>query len=593
MNDTAMKRFKGGNVMEKNYKCWPEGVFKHLTYYEIPVYEILRSTARQYPWRTAIIFGGMELTYAELDDLSGRFAAALADMGVAKGDRVAVHLPNCPQFAIAYFGLLKAGAVFVPVSPLLSERELTFQLSDSGAETYVGLDLLFDMPKQALPNTPVKNVILVSLADCYPPLAAPAKMLQRQPTPEGTTGFTSLLAQYPPEPPEVGFDVKEDLAHIAYTGGTTGLSKGVMLTHSNVTANVVQVCFWGLGGDAVYEDEVFQVRRMEGDIEEDHPMRTAREVILVVVPWFHAMGIVSYLLCHVMGGTTLVVFPRFDPAEYLQAIPKYRATTFGGAPQLFVPLVEHPLFSETDMSDICWVSSGAAPIPQHLLETMLEKIPGVLCEGYGLTETTVASSLGPPSREGYRLGSVGLPIADTEIKITDPEDYGKELAVGEVGEICIRGPQVMKGYWKRPEETAAVLKEGGWLLSGDLGRFDEDGYLYIVGRKKDMLIYKGYNVYPLDLEEVIDAHPEVAQSAVVGKYDERYGDIPIAFVQLVPGGSASEEELLEYANSRLAAYKKIRLLKIVELLPASAAGKVLKRELREAAQPLELEQIPK
>jgi long-chain acyl-CoA synthetase len=253
-----------------------------------------------------------------------------------------------------------------------------------------------------------------------------------------------------------------------------------------------------------------------------------------------------------LGGNTLVVFPRFEPTEYLQAIPKFRATVFGGAPQLFIPLVENPIFAETDMSDIRLIASGAAPIPHHLLETMQEKVPGVICEAYGLSECTMGCCAGPPSREDFRLGSVGLPIPDTEIVLRDAEDGVTEVPVGEIGEICIKGPQVMKGYWNKPEETAEVLRDG-WLYTGDIGRFDEDGYLYIVDRKKDMLIYKGYNVYPRDLEDVINDHPKVAQSAVVGKYDERAGDIPIAFVELVPGESASEEELLDYANAKLAA----------------------------------------
>jgi long-chain acyl-CoA synthetase len=284
------------------------------------------------------------------------------------------------------------------------------------------------------------------------------------------------------------------------------------------------------------------------------------------------------------GGNTLVVFPRFDPTEYLQAIPKYRATVFGGAPQLFVPLSEHPLFPDTDMSDIRLVASGAAPIPHHLLETLTGKIPGVVCEAYGLSEVSMGCTASPASREGFRLGSVGLPLQDTEIKIVDAEDSTKEMPVGEVGEIVVRGPQVMKGYWRQPEETAEVLKEGGWLLTGDIGKFDEDGYLYIVDRKKDMLIYKGYNVYPRDLEDVLNSHPAVAQSAVVGKLEERSGELPVAFVQLIAGSEVSEEELLDYANSHLAKYKKIRLLKIMEQLPASTAGKVLRRELREEAQ---------
>lgn len=573
--------------MEKIYTCWPKGVFRNLSYPEVPVYEILRSSARRWPWRNAIIFGGMELTYQELDNLSDRFATALTALGVRKGDRVGIHLPNCPQFAIAYFGLLKAGAVFVPLSPLLAERELEFQLNDAGVETFVGLDLLFGTPQQVLPRTPVKRTIVVSLADCYPPVAAPAKLLQKQPPPDGTLDFSALLAEHAAEPPQVEFDVHEDLAHIAYTGGTTGTPKGVMITHFNVIANCCQFALWFGGGDVAFQDGMFQVRRMEGDRPEDHPTREGREVSLIVVPWFHAMGVIGYLDMQLMGGTTLVVFPRFDPTEYLQAINKYRATGFGGAPQLFVQLVENPLFQEIDMSEIRLVASGAAPIPHHLLESLRKKIPGVVCEAYGLSECTMGCTANPPSREGFKLGSVGLPMQDTEIKIVDPETGEREMPVGEIGEICVRGPQVMKGYLNRPEETAEVLRDG-WLHTGDIGKFDEDGYLYIVDRKKDMLIYKGYNVYPRDLEEVINSHPAVAQSAVVGKYDERYGDVPVAFVELKPGALAGEEELLQYANERLAKYKKIRLLKIVDALPASLAGKVLRRELREQAQLLDI-----
>jgi len=574
--------------MEKNFNYWPKGVPRNLNYPEIPVCEILRSSARQWPWRNAIIFGGMEMTYAELDQLSDRFANALHSLGVRKGDRVAIHLPNCPQFAIAYFGLLKAGAVFVPLSPLLAERELSFQLKDSGAETFVGLDILYGAPRNVMADTPVKRVILTSLADVYPAVTAPAKLLSRQPFEEGVLDLCELLASHPPEAPEVSFELKKDLAHIAYTGGTTGTPKGVMLTHANIIANCCQFATWFGGGDIHYEDGVLKVRRMEGDSPDDHPVRLAAEISLVVVPWFHAMGVLAYLAMQLMAGLTLVVFPRFDPEEYLRAIPKYRATVFGGAPQLFVPLTEHPLFPETDMSEIRLVASGAAPIPLHLLETMLSKIGGVVCEAYGLSEVTLGCTANPPSREGFRLGSVGLPMQDVEMKIVNPENYEEELPVGEIGEICVRGPQVMQGYLNKPEETAAVLKPDGWLLTGDIGRFDEDGYLYITDRKKDMLIYKGYNVYPRDLEDVINEHPAVAQSAVVGKYDERYGDIPVAFVQLKPGQQVGEEELLEYANSRLARYKKIKWLKIVEALPASAAGKVLRRELREEAQQLEI-----
>ncbi len=568
--------------MEKNFKCWPKGVFKHLDYPEIPVHEIIRSSARQWPERNALIFGGLETTFRELDQVSDRFANALIGLGVKKGDRVALHLPNSTNFAIAYYGLLKAGAVFVPLSPLLAEREIAFELNDSGAETFIGVDLLYGAPRNVMGETPVKNVILSSLADNYAPLTAPAKMLTRLPFDEGVLDMAALIASSPADPPEVAIDPRADLAHIAYTGGTTGTPKGVMLTHFNVVANCCQCLHWFGGGNVSYENGMLRLARMEGDTPEDHPVRLSDEISLVVVPWFHAMGVVGYLNMQLQGGLSLVVFPRFEPDDYLRAIPKYKASVFGGAPQLFVPLTESPIFEDIDMSGINLVVSGAAPIPLHLLETMLDKIGGVVCEAYGLSEVTMACSINPPSREGYRLGSVGLPLQDTEIRIADPEDHTKEMPAGEIGEVCIRGPQVMQGYWNKPEETAGVLKDG-WLLSGDIGRFDEDGYLFIVDRKKDMLIYKGYNVYPRDLEDVLNDHEAVAQCAVVGKYDEHVGDIPIAFVQLQPGATVSEEELLDFANQRLARYKKIRVLKIVEALPASAAGKVLRRELREVA----------
>ncbi len=572
--------------MEKNFKYWPDGVAKELDYPEIPVAQILRSSARQWPERNAIIFGGMEMTYRELDLLSDRFATALADLGVKKGDKVGLHLPNCPQFAVAYYGLIKLGAVFVPISPLLAERELEFELNDAEVETFIGLDLLFAMPQQVLPKTLVKRTILVSLADCYPPVTAPAKMLAKQPVPEGVMDFSEVLAQYQPEPPDIEINPKEDIAHIAYTGGTTGTPKGVVLTHHNVMVNCCQFAFFLAGGAVTYDDGLLGQQYLEGDGPENHVIHTGKDTILDVVPWFHAMGVIGYLNMQVLAGTTMVVFPRFDPGEFLTAVDKYGATVFGGAPQLFVPLVEHPLFDEVDLTHINLVVSGAAPIPQYLLETLLDRMSGVVCEAYGLSESTMGSTCNPPTREGFKLGSVGLPVADTVVKLVD--DEGNELPVGEVGEICVQGPQVMQGYWNKPEETDLVLKDG-WLYTGDMGKFDEEGYLYIVDRKKDMLIYKGYNVYPRDLEEVINEHPAVAQSAVVGKLVDRYGDLPIAYVELTSPGAVTEGELLEFANERLAKYKKIRVLKIVDALPASEAGKVLRRELRDQAQELEVD----
>src|SRR4030042_2957424 len=321
--------------MAKDLSKWPKGVPSTLNYPEVPIFQMLKSSALQWPWRNVIIFAGMEITYQELDQLSDRFANALASLGVKKGDRVGIHLPNSPQFAIAYYGLLKAGAVFVPLSPLLAEREIDFELNDAGVETFIGLDLLFAAPQKWIPDSPVKRTIIVSLADCYPPLAAPVKLLQKQPLPEGTLDFTSLIRDYPPDSPEILFNVKEDLAHIAYTGGTTGTPKGVMLSHYNAVVNCCQFANWFFGGEVLYEDGKFLLKREEGDGDYEHVVRLGRETSLVVVPWFHAMGVIGYLSMQMLGGITMVVFPRFDPVEYLQAINKYDATVFGGAPQLF------------------------------------------------------------------------------------------------------------------------------------------------------------------------------------------------------------------------------------------------------------------
>ncbi|WP_287152736.1 AMP-binding protein [Candidatus Solincola tengchongensis] len=549
--------------MEGGYR--PQGVKRRPNYPRIPVFQMLRSSAAQWPGRNALVFGGMELTFRELDLLSDRFAAALADMGVHKGDRVGIHLPNCPQFAVAYYGLLKAGAVFVPLDHLLSERELLFQLRDAEVETYLGLDMTFRMPRRILPRTPVRRVILTSLADCYPRVSRPVKPLRQTAIPPQAVDFSELLSYYPEEPPDITFDVKKDLAHIVYTGGVAGRELGVMTTHYNVVSNCCQFAQWFLGGEVSWRKGRLVVRRPPGGRPEDHVMRRGAEVSLIVVPWTHVMGIVAFFNIQVMNGWTMIVSARFDPEQYLLDIGKYGATGFGGPPQLFVPLMECPGFNRKNLEGIRLVVSGAAPLEPQLLRRLMRRIPGVVCEGYGLTECTMGCTANPPSRQRVRPGSVGLPLPDTEIRLVDPLDGRTPVKEGETGEILVRGPQVTPGYWRKPEETARVFRDG-WLYTGDLGRMDGDGYLYLVGRKKDMLICKGFNVFPRELEEVLRGHHAVAGAVVVGKRDARYGEVPVAYVQLKAGESAEPGELLDYANRRLARYKRIRELHVVEEL---------------------------
>lgn len=567
--------------MAKNFKSWPEGWPKQLNYPNRPVHYFLEHTAERVPNRIAIHFGGMVLTYGELKTITDRFATALAALGVQKGERMAIHLPNCPQFAVAYYALLKIGAVFTPLSPLLSPKEAAHQLKDSGAKTLLTLDLLYPGIQGIMGETGVERVISTSIADCYNAIIAPIKPLGKLPVPD-TLDMAELIRDHQPQPPAVDFDVETDLAHLAYTGGTTGVSKGVMLTHRNVVCNTLQFGCWMSGAQIeIQEGEKVELVYPEGvDPLRDRPVAQDRETALVVVPWFHAMGTVGYLNNMVSGGTTMVVFPRFDTVEYLEAINKFSATTLGGAPQLFVPLVNHPGFDQYGLSGIKVIASGAAPLPVPILKQMKEHFSaGVVIEAYGLTECSMGASANPPIPERTRAGSVGMPVFDTEIMVVHPET-GESLPPGEEGEICIKGPQVMAGYWNRPDATAEVLKDG-WLYTGDIGKEDADGYFYITDRKKDMIIYKGYNVYPREIEEVLYAHPAVELCAVLGKSDPTGGEIPVAFVKLKTGQAASAEDLMQHVNSQIAAYKKLRDVVFTDSIPVSPAGKVLKRELRD------------
>jgi long-chain acyl-CoA synthetase len=566
--------------MTKNFNAWPEQWPKNLNYPNKPVHFFLENTADRVPNRIAIHFGGMVLTYGELKILVDRFATALAGMGIEKGERFAIHLPNMPQFAIAYYAVLKIGAVFTPLSPLLSPREVTHQLNDSGAKSLLSLDLLYPGIESIIPDTKVERVISTSIGDCYNAIIVPLKPIGKLPVPN-TLDMAELIKDNEPNPPEVAIDVFNDLAHLAYTGGTTGVSKGVMLTHKNVISNTLQFGCWFNGAQLKTVGDTVELIYPDGvDPIKDRPVARDEETALVVVPWFHAMGTVGYLNNMISGGTTMVVFPRFEPTEYIDAVKKFSATTLGGAPQLYVPLINMPGFENYDLSGIKLIASGAAPLPLTILDAMKKSFTSsVVIEAYGLTECAMGATCNPPLAGTAKAGSVGLPVFDTECKVVDA-NTGEDLAPGEEGEICIKGPQVMIGYWNRPKATAEVLKDG-WLYTGDIGREDEDGFFYITDRKKDLILYKGYNVYPRELEEVLFTHPAIEMCGVVGKPDETTGELPVAFVQLKAGQQATAEELIEYVNSKVAAYKKLRQVNFTDLIPVSPAGKVLKRELRD------------
>jgi long-chain acyl-CoA synthetase len=435
-------------------------------------------------------------------------------------------------------------------------------MDDSGAETLITSDALWVQKMRKVAER-IKRIILARPLD-YTPKEQPPKEYP------GTMDFRKMVESHKPEPPEVKFEPKEDVAILGYTGGTTGLPKGVILTHWNRVVNTLQGASW-------YAPVVGEEFSSEPSLE-DLPREPA-ETGIAVTPWCHAMGF-SGLSTRLAVAATAIILPEFDPRKYLELIQKYKPRGVGGVPTLFNFLLSHPDFDKYDVSSIKFCVSGAAPLPVETYKEIEKKFDAIVIEGYGLTEATAAAIINPADPDGKRKpGSVGLPLPDTDVKIVDVERGERELPPGEIGELIIKGPQVMLGYWKREEETKKALRNG-WLYTGDLARMDEDGYFYIVERKKEMLIYKGYNVYPRELEEVLYEHPAVKLCAVIGKPDPKVGEIPKAFVVLKRGKKVTAEELMRFCEERVASYKKIREVEFRSSLPLSFIGKVLKRELQ-------------
>jgi len=567
------------------YAHWPRKLAVSLDYPLVPVPKLLESSAHRYPDHPAIIYqvGETVTTYAELWEAVRRFATALHRLGVRKGEVVTLHLPNSPQFAIAYYATLLVGAVFSPCFPLLSLNELRHQLLDSQSRTIITFDMFMPTVQSIRHDTELRRVIVTGVQENLPPFTP----VDVKPYGPHTYSFARLLADTPPEPPAVKIDPEEDVAHLAYTGGTTGVSKGVVLTHKAVAVNAMQYAHWSSGGRPVLREDGFldseDLPEPEPDGSWDFPLpgpTTART--LVVVPWSHAMGTVGYLNNPVYGAATMIVHPRFDPAAYVADIVKHKANVFGGAPQLLQAVLTFEGIEGYDLSGVRWVPSGAAPLPNEVLRGMERLLPAaVVTEAYGLTEMAMGVTSNPTNRSGLRkLGSVGIPVFDTDVKIVDLDDPDIEIGFGELGEVCVRGPQMMREYWRRPEETQATLR-GGWVHTGDIGLLDSDGYLFISDRKKDMLIYNGFNVYPRELEEILRSHRAVADCAVIGKPDPRVGEFPKAFVVPRPGVAATPAELMSFVATRVAPYKRIRELEFIEAIPVNYAGKPMKRLLRE------------
>ncbi|NHM31250.1 long-chain-fatty-acid--CoA ligase [Neobacillus terrae] len=529
---------------KKNWLAqYPNSIESTITIPEKSLPQILLETTKTYPQHNALSFYGKKTTYEQLSQLVSHFASALQSRGVQKGDRVAIMLPNCPQYVISYYGVLTAGAIVTQVNPMSVERELEYILKDSGADTIVVLEALYPKVKHIQPSTSLKNIIVVSLQSAVQSI-------------EPDTSFDAFFAESTGGARPVSIDTKNDVAVLQYTGGTTGRSKGAMLTHQNILANVIQS----------YEFFKFDIDK-------------GQERYLTVIPLFHVFGMTSCMNLSIYTGSESIMLPRFDLEEVLNTIKNEQPTVFPGVPTMYVAITNHPKAEEYGINSIEVCNSGSAPMPVELLREFERKTGSKILEGYGLSEASPTTHCNPTFAE-RKPGSVGIGMPSTEYKIVDLGKGSEEMPVGELGEVVIKGPQIMKGYWNMPEETANTLRDG-WLYTGDIGRVDEEGYLYIVDRKKDMIIASGYNIYPRDIEEVLYEHPAVQEAVVVGIPDKYRGEGVKAILVLKSGKEANEDEIKDYCRQNLAAYKVPNVVEFRDHLPKTAVGKILRRALRD------------
>lgn len=561
-------------------KFYEKGVPDSLTYLEMSLDALFTQAASRYPYNTVTNFVlkyiigqrftiGGKLTYRKLNEYVDRLATALYQLGVRKGDRVGLMLPNSPHFVITFFAAMRLGAIIVNINPTYTSRELKHQLADSGAETIVLLNLFWPRLREIQSSTSVKRVIVAHVFDT---LSFPSNMLVRLSQRKAAEWvdvkpehdiffFQHLLEKYGPLPPQV--EVKpDDTALFQYTGGTTGLPKAAMLSHRNIIANVLQISAWLTDG------------------------KPGQEKMMSAIPFFHVYGMTVCMLVGIYLGSELVLVPNPRPIEnVMRIIQKERATLFPGVPAMYIGIVNHPRIQEYDLTSVRACISGSAPLPMEIQERFGNLTGGRLVEGYGLTEAAPVTHCNPLYGT-RRAGSIGVPFPDVEVKLVDL-DTGSELPVGteQQGELCIRGPQVMKAYWQRPEETAATIDSDGWLHTGDICKVDADGFFYIVDRKKDMIIASGFKVLPRDVEEVLFMHPKVLEAVVVGiPHPERGDDTVKAYIVPKPDTDPTAEEIKEFCRIHLAAYKVPREIEFRSDLPKTAVGKILRRLLVEEEQ---------
>ena len=515
-----------------------------LDYPKISVFHHLKRVADRYPDRTALIFIADKVNYREMMINIERMAAAFTAMGLKKGDRIALMLPNCFAFVYSYFAALRQGLVVAQLNPLLTARELSFIVRDSKARVLIVVDTMFPTVEQAMLDRDIENLIIVPLTGQK--IEAPRAQL-----------FDDILQGHEPNPPDVEIDPEEDLAVLQYTGGTTGFPKGAMLTHFNLVANAEMI-----------REMLREWKARFGD----------KEILCMgLLPYFHSFGMSVCLNTALTLPAGQIMVPQFNADLVLYLIQQYKPVFFPGVPTAFIALMHHPEVQNYGLDSIDICVSGAAPLPVEVIEQFELKTGSSILEGYGLSEASPVTHSNP--FVGVRKpGSIGIPLPNTDCKIVDPDAGEKEMPVGEEGELIIKGPQVMKGYWNRPDETARTLRDG-WLYTGDIARMDEDGFFYIVDRKKDMIIYGGYNIFPREVEEVLYEHPKVAEAVCIGVPEKFFGEVVKAFLVLRAGAEATPEEIIDFCRARLVKYKVPRYVEFRSELPKSMVGKILRKDL--------------
>jgi long-chain acyl-CoA synthetase len=560
------------------FKSYPDGVPKTLEPFpERSLFSVVEESAKRFPDRPAIAWFGRHIPYRELLQEVEKFSAALAKLGVGKGDRVGLILPNCPQYVIAYYATVRLGAIIVGNNPLYTQRELAHQLNDAGCDVVIVLDQLYANLKSIEHEFRPREVVVTGLEDYMPfpkNVLAPLLVFRKQakkekrlwpPVPKGEAvkRWKHLIATAGEVPPVAEVDAVNDPAGFIYTGGTTGLSKGAMLSHHNILSNTMQGASWFPG------------------------LVDGQEAVMCVLPFFHSYGMNVCMNIGLFKAAKLVLLPRFELEMTLKEIEKEKPTLFPGVPRLYIAINESPETKGYDLSSIRACLSGAAPLPLAVAEKF-ESITGArVVEGYGLTETSPITHANPVFGRA-KPGSIGLPVPDTDCRLVDIDDPDKEVGDGEAGELVIAGPQVMLGYWNKKEETADMIRQDAegrrWLHTGDIAKIDDDGYFAIVDRKKDMIIVSGFNVYPTDIEQVLYRHAKIEKVAVVGVPDDTTGEAVKAFIVLRKGETATSEEIIQWCKdpkTGLTGYRVPKKIEFRDSLPETMVGKILRRKLVE------------